>query len=119
MLGYGGWNDAVYGDVELRFVAGAGVNRIVFEGVNLQGVGDESWGLDNVRVSAVGGAQVYGEDFEDGAGSEWSQGRTEGPVIGNFSRYSGRFSQERQVLELNGLSAGVESVLRFEQLVID
>ena len=49
-MGYGGWPDSIYRSMEVTFNASATSAQITFQGENLQGVGDESWGVDNVRV---------------------------------------------------------------------
>lgn len=54
-IGYGAWNDAIYRDIELFFTleAGEDVMEINFFGTAGQGLDDESWALDNVRVHYV------------------------------------------------------------------
>jgi hypothetical protein len=53
-LGYGTWNDAIYRNISLTFRdPGTSTIRILFKDGGLQGVNDESWGIDNVRVSYV------------------------------------------------------------------
>lgn len=42
--------DAIYRSIEIPFVASNTVAVVRFQGVNLQDVSDESWGLDNVLV---------------------------------------------------------------------
>lgn len=57
-VGHFGFNgahqDGMYTDITLRFIAVAGANIFSFYATGLQTLpGDESWGLDNVRVSSV------------------------------------------------------------------
>lgn len=49
-LGFGGNVDAVYRTVTVNFTANGTTASIQFSDEGLQGVGDESWGLDNVFV---------------------------------------------------------------------
>lgn len=45
------WNDSIYRNIGLQFVAPQGTPfTITFAGVNLQAKSDESWGIDNIRV---------------------------------------------------------------------
>jgi len=46
----GGWSEDLYRDVGLVFPHSGGELSLGFYGRNLQGVGDESWGIDNLRV---------------------------------------------------------------------
>lgn len=48
--GWGGWNDAIYRNVTVPFVASGTTTSIRFHDGGLQGINDESWGIDNVRV---------------------------------------------------------------------
>lgn len=53
-LGYHAqWMDSIYLGVEVPFVLPADANELLidFRGVGLQGMIDESWGIDNVRVT--------------------------------------------------------------------
>ncbi|MBL9167077.1 MAG: VCBS repeat-containing protein [Verrucomicrobiales bacterium] len=52
--------DAIYRNIELTFVPSNSVSVLRFWGLNLQELGDESWGIDNVRVrsTAAAGAPI-------------------------------------------------------------
>lgn len=55
-LGYAsGWKDSIYRDIRLEFelAPGADALRLVWSGLGLQGINDESWGIDNVEVGVV------------------------------------------------------------------
>lgn len=63
-LGFNGsWSDSIYRGMSVDFLATSSVTTISFFGQGLQGVNDESWGIDNVGVSmlsvpAPGGAAL-------------------------------------------------------------
>jgi hypothetical protein len=62
-FGWGAANDAVYRNIRVNFVATAAQTPIRFFGSDLQGVNDESWGIDNVRLRAlapIGNDRVLG-----------------------------------------------------------
>ncbi len=42
--------DAIYRNIEVTFVASNSTTQITFQGQNLQGISDESWGIDNISV---------------------------------------------------------------------
>ena len=49
--------------------------ELFFQGANLQDIGDECWGIDNVMIwlkSSADWELYYAADFETGAGSEWN-----------------------------------------------
>ncbi len=45
-----GYADAVYRNIEVTFTATNAITQIGFAGQNLEGIGNESWGVDNVSV---------------------------------------------------------------------
>lgn len=52
-LGFSPYPEAIYRNVEIAFTPASSSVQISFEGFGLQGVDDESWGLDNIEVNAV------------------------------------------------------------------
>ncbi len=44
------WNDSVYRNLEVEFDHSSADLNLHFSGANLQGISDESWGIDNVRL---------------------------------------------------------------------
>lgn len=50
-----GWKDSIYRDISIDFTLPQGSKWLWFDfvGVNLQAMHDESWGIDNVRVSTT------------------------------------------------------------------
>jgi hypothetical protein len=52
-FGWGSWFDSIYRRVMLTFTAGDSSVQITFQGEGLQGVSDESWGIDNVSIAIV------------------------------------------------------------------
>ncbi|NLX56992.1 MAG: S8 family serine peptidase [Planctomycetaceae bacterium] len=49
-FGWGHWHDAIYRCVSVPFIATSASTAIRFYDSGLQGLSDESWGIDNVRV---------------------------------------------------------------------
>ncbi|MCF7709101.1 MAG: Ig-like domain-containing protein, partial [Verrucomicrobia bacterium] len=49
-MGFSGYGDSIYRNVEVIFSASNSVSEIAFQGVGLQSINDESWGIDNVEV---------------------------------------------------------------------
>lgn len=49
-MGFSGYVDAIYRNVEVPFVASNAVVHISFQGIGLQDINDESWGIDHVGV---------------------------------------------------------------------
>ncbi|MGE0642375.1 MAG: Ig-like domain-containing protein [Nitrospira sp.] len=113
-----GLPDAAYRSVTLNFDAGSDTAVIRFSDGGLQGLTDESWGLDNVSVRQ-GGTTVFTDSFENGAKAAWSNRTVDGNAIAAFSRFSGRFSSASQTLTLTGLTAGQRYTLSFDLYVLD
>jgi RHS repeat-associated protein len=52
---YSNWKEGIYRSIPLTFIASSNFTKINFSGSGLQPVFDESWGIDNVRVSQITG----------------------------------------------------------------
>ena len=53
-LGYGTWKDSIYLDVTVPFTHDRGADLVIkWQSRNLLSLADESWGIDNVRVSVT------------------------------------------------------------------
>jgi hypothetical protein len=52
-FGWSGWNDAIYRGISIPFVAASAITSIQFYDGGLQGLSDESWGIDNVDVQGL------------------------------------------------------------------
>ena len=52
-LGFTNWGDDIYRNISITFPHQADILSLSFYGTGLQGISDESWGLDNVRVSSM------------------------------------------------------------------
>ncbi|MGS0756098.1 beta strand repeat-containing protein, partial [Roseateles sp. GG27B] len=118
-LGFSSYADAVYRNVTLSFTAGASTSVINFSDGGLQALDDESWGLDNVVVRS-GATTVFSDNFESGtANAAWSNSTVNSDAVAAFSRFSGRFNNASQRLNLSGLSAGQTYTLSFDLLVLD
>ena len=85
--------------------------------MNLQGISDESWGLDNVSLS--NGVVLFEDDFEGGAQPNWSHSQTDASTQGVFSEFSGRFTNDVQMLSVSGLTSGTTYQLRFDLYIFD
>jgi hypothetical protein len=106
--GFNSWPDAAYRGITLSFTAAGTSSDIRFNDLGLEGaggVGNESWALDNVKVSQ-GKNVVFADDFEGAASSAWSDARVERALATTLSAFSGRFASDQQLLTLNGLTAG-------------
>ena len=117
-LGFSSYNDAIYRQVTRTFTAGSDTAVIRFADGGLEGLSNESWGLDNVRVSQ-GSTVLFSDDFESGAKANWSDATVDASETANFSRFSGRFSNGSQSLSLSGLTAGQTYTLSFDLYAID
>ena len=119
-LGFSSYADAVYRNVSVSFTAGSSTSKIRFADGGLEGLGNESWGIDNVSVKQ-GAATVFADNFESGsANAAWSDPTVDATDPSTFSRFSGRFSNGLgQTLNLAGLTAGQTYTLNFDLLVLD
>ena len=111
--------DAIYRNLSERFTPGGATTTLHFSDGGLEGLGNESWGLDNVRVRRVSDGQiVFSDDFEAGAKPQWSSSTTDNSYPATFSQFSGRFSNQVQTLQLP-VTAGQEYELLFDLYIID
>ncbi|MEY2843574.1 MAG: hypothetical protein RI920_1611, partial [Pseudomonadota bacterium] len=118
-LGYtGSYNDAIHRQITTTFVAGSANALIRFADGGLQGLADESWGLDNVSVKQ-GGTTVFSDDFEGAVKANWRNPTIDTSSTANFSRFSGRFNNTSQSLNLSGLTAGQTYTLSFDLYALD
>ena len=104
----------------VSFTPSASTASVRFADGGLQGLADESWGIDNVLVRR-GATTVFSDNFESGtANAAFSDGTVNADARGSFSRFSGRFSDNAsQTLNLSGLTAGQLHTLSFDLLVLD
>lgn len=49
-FGYNHWTDDIYRNISINFTLSGDALNLNFYGQNLQGISDESWGLDNVSI---------------------------------------------------------------------
>ena len=120
-LGFGSNADAIYRNINLSFIANSDTAQIKFVDSGLQGINDESWGLDNVQVALANTPEIaiFEDNFEGGANSEWSLVTTDNSLPTSFTEFSGRFSSQQQRLSLSGLTAGEEYLLDFDLYIFD
>ncbi len=117
-LGYSSYNDAIYRNVTLSFTADAAAMAVTFQDEGLEGIGNESWGLDNVSVTQ-GATTLFSDNFENGANAAWSVGTLDTASRGLFTSYLGRFSNGSTTLNLSGLTAGQTYSLKFDLYILD
>ncbi|MEJ0018376.1 MAG: hypothetical protein WDN25_17800 [Acetobacteraceae bacterium] len=118
-LGFnGGYPDGIYRGVTLTFTPSAATASLSFaDGGGLEGVGNESWGFDNVVVTQAA-ATKFSDSFEGGAKAAWSSATTDTSSKGIFSQFSGPFNGT-QTLSLTGLTPGVACTLTFDLYILD
>ncbi len=117
-LGFSGNPDAIYRQVTLDFTADDATTVLRFADGGIQALSDESWGIDNVRITA-GKATVFEDNFEGPASKQWSDARVDSSNEGTFTRFSGRFASEEQLLTLGGLTGGQTYTLTFDLYALD
>ena len=117
-LGYA--QDATY-LLDLTFLHSDSILTVDFAGTGLEGVGDESWGLDDIAVTVkpAGTSVVYSNDFEDSKDplSEWSDPSTDVSPVG-ARNFLGRFSDETVDLTLTDLPAHDTLTVSLEAFVV-
>ena len=118
-LGFSSYNDSVYRNITVPFTAQGTLDSIKFSDGSLQGIGDESWGIDNVKVLDASNNVVYSTNFENGAGPEWSNRTTDNSYPATFTQFLGRFSNDSTFLSLANLTAGGKYTLHFDFYAID
>ena len=118
-MGFGTGADAIHRNIAVQFTSTGTSAEILFQDSGLEGLANESWGLDNVRLARATTPLTFilNEDFENGVGSAWSNvTRTQSLGFGTFS---GRFSNQTQTLRVGGLIAGQTYRLTFDLYVFD
>ncbi len=118
-LGYD--RDSVY-MLKYTFLHSGETLVVDFVGLGLEGVADESWGLDNVWVWAApaGSESFYFNNFEDSGNSleEWSDPATDSTPVGGRT-FLGPFSDSSVILTLNGLPPHDTATVECDLFVID
>jgi hypothetical protein len=117
-LGFGNGGDAIHRGITLDFTPTSDTVALRFLDGGLQTFGDETWGLDNVRVTR-GAVAVFQDDFEADGKPEWAVNATDGTLPGVLTRFSGRFASAAQTLTLTGLTAGQTHTLTFDLYILD
>ena len=111
-------DEAIRG-VTARFTAGGASTALRFEDLGLEGIGNESWGVDNVRITRVSdGATVYSNNFESTVGAEWNSTTTDATLRHIFSTFLGRFSDGGSTLTVPTAN-GVEYDVTFDFYAFD
>ncbi len=101
-----------------------GALKLNFSASGLEGLDNESWGLDNVRVTIdcpppppPCAGQVYANNFETAVGNEWSTNKTEATPTGN-RRFLGQLGNETASLSLASLPQHTQVTVAFDVYVI-
>ena len=68
--GFSGYNDSIYRNVEVVFAAPSDVVPFSFYATGLSDLGDESWGIDNVRVQPMSATKISGTSLPTGTTTE-------------------------------------------------
>ncbi|MEQ1563152.1 MAG: hypothetical protein ABL935_07115, partial [Nitrospiraceae bacterium] len=120
-LGFSSFPDAIYRDVTVNFTASGTTASITITDEGLEGLANESWGLDNVRVRLASnpGTVLYSENFEGGTGAEWNTGTTDATQPWAFTEFLGRVSSDGRTLTVSGLTAGVQYQLVTDLYILD
>jgi len=87
-----------------------------FIGSGLQDISDESWGLDNVKVTA--GAFNYSNDFESDSVTGWSRS-TRSTTPAGSRNFLGEFSNDTVSLELNDVALNGSVTVEFDLFIIN
>ena len=118
-LGFNSYNDAIYRGMTVQFTATSSTSAINFADGGLEGINNESWGIDNVSVSQ-GATTIFSDNFESGtANAAWTQNVVDSSTPGAFTSFLGRFSSGGDTLNLSGLTAGQTYTLKFDLYAID
>ncbi|MBD2138145.1 hypothetical protein H6F32_11215 [Anabaena sp. FACHB-1237] len=87
-----------------------------FIGSGLEDIGNESWGLDNVKVTA--GAFNYSNDFESDSVTGWSRS-TRSTTPAGSRNFLGEFSNDTVSLELNDVALNGSVTVEFDLFIIN
>ena len=118
-LGFGVQSDGIYRGLTVQFTAGSSTGAINFADAGLESLANESWGIDNVAVSA-GNTVIFSDNFESGTASgAWTQGPVDTSTQGAFTSFLGRFNSGGTTLNLSGLTAGQTYTLKFDLYALD
>ncbi|NML45874.1 phosphatase PAP2 family protein [Ramlibacter sp. G-1-2-2] len=117
-VAFGGQADSVYRDVTVTFTAGGPTATVRFADTGLEDIGNESWGLDNVRLSQ-GATTLFDDDFESTVPARWASAPVDGSQRAALTRFLGRFNNGGQTLNLDGLTQGQSYTLTFDLMVFD
>ena len=63
--GWGSGRDSIYRGLEIRFTPTDDVAQLTFQAQGLEGVSDESWGIDNVAIALASGGDCNGNGVPD------------------------------------------------------
>ena len=113
-LGYSFFGDSVY-RLTYTFANLSDALTLNFIGSNLQDISDESWGLDNVKVTA--GAFNYFNDFESDSVTGWSSSNRSTTPVGSRN-FLGEFGNDTVSLALNDAALNGSVTVEFDLFIL-
>ena len=113
-LGYSFYGDSVY-HLSYTFANLSDALTLNFIGSGLQDISDESWGLDNVKVTA--GAFNYFNDFESDSVTGWSNSNRSTTPIGSRN-FLGEFGNDTVSLALNDSALNGSVTVEFDLFIL-
>ncbi|MCX5984418.1 MAG: dockerin type I domain-containing protein [Nostocales cyanobacterium LacPavin_0920_SED1_MAG_38_18] len=114
-LGYNWVGDSVY-HLSYTFTNVSDALTLNFIGSGLQEITDESWGLDNVKVTA--GGFNYSNDFESDSVTGWSSSTRSTTPVGSRN-FLGEFGNDTVSLALNDVALNGSVTVEFDLFIIN
>ena len=113
-LGYSFYGDSVY-RLSYTFTNLSDALTLNFIGSGLQEISDESWGLDNVKVTA--GAFNYFNDFESDSATGWSSSNRSTTPVGSRN-FLGEFGNDTVSVALNDADLNGSVTVEFDLFIL-
>ncbi len=118
-LGFSGYTDAIYRGATFNFTSTGTTSALHFADGGIQDIGDESWGIDNVKIFKVSdNSLVFSDSFESGANPLWTDRTVNSDAQSVFSKFLGRFASSGSTLNLTTLNA-TEYRVEFDFYALD
>ncbi|MBE9252241.1 hypothetical protein IQ226_24755, partial [Dolichospermum sp. LEGE 00240] len=114
-LGFSWGVDSVY-HLSYTFTNVSDALTLNFIGSGLQDIGNESWGLDNVKVTA--GGFNYSNDFESNSVTGWSSSTRSTTPVGSRN-FLGEFGNDTVSLALNDVALNGSVTVEFDLFIIN
>ena len=117
-LGYSGYNDAIYRKVTLSFTPSATTATLNFTDDGLEGIDNESWGLDNVAVKQ-GATTVFCGRFRRRRQGQLEQRRGRHRRPGRVHQVLGPLQQRRAEPQPDRADRWQDDTVSFDLYVLD